>query len=482
MNIADSYKKDPQKIRLLCWMDSPVAPTGFATVARNVLNELAKTGRYDIDVIGINDRGGWKDPEKYPYKIFPARMSTVMQGDFHGRDRLVNAVLGKDMDLVPPWDIIFTLNDPLILEQPLPVFNAGTMQVLLETREAYKKKLPPSWLFKVVSYIPIDSSIKGNWIENSIALADYPVAYTEYGKEEISEADLSLAKPTGVAKRTKVIYHGINLDDFKVLPKEEVDKFKKDYFRGVVDPHTFLVVSVARNQLRKDLPRTLCMFAEFKKRRPDSFLYIHAQETDAWGSLKEYARNFNLEFGKDWGVPQKFNAGVGFPVEALNLIYNSADCILSTSLGEGWGFYNTEAFATKTVVVAPDNTVHPEIFGYKSGDDISDMDALCETGIRGIPVKSRSNLSEWATYGIEDLERTRPLTNVEDGVKKLIWAYDNPDKVKEITERAHKWVQDYTWANIGKQWDDFLRNAYKDLQTDRSKIKYVPATSSKHTS
>lgn len=471
--MSTTIKKPTDKIRILCWMDSPDCPTGFGTVARGIFNRLGKSGKYEIDIIGVNDRGGYKDPNMFPYRVYPARMATVVQGDFFGRDRFVNSLLGKDPDIKPPWDIVFTLNDPQVLEQHLPIFNTGTIQVLKETQEAYKNKMPKDWWYKIVSYYPVDSALKGNWVENVIQYSDYPIAYTYYGKEEIEKADLKLAKPTGIGKNTGVIYHGVDLENFKPADPEKLAKFKKDFFSGVVKDETFLIVAVARNQMRKDLPRTLAIFKEFKKRRPDSFLYLHCQETDAWGSLREYAGQLGLEFGKDWGVPNKFQSGVGFPLEALNLIYNSADCILSTTLGEGWGFYNTEGFATKTVVVAPNNTVHPELFGYKATDDISNMDALCEAGIRGVPIKARSNSSEWATYGPEDLERIRPLVNVEDAVKKLIWVYDNPDKVKEIEERAYKWVQGMTWDSIASEWDKLFQLVYNNLQKEREEAKDV---------
>lgn len=457
-----------KKIKILCWMDSPAVSTGFGSVAKGIFKSLAETGKYEIDIIGINDRGGYKDPKEHPYHIFPARTGVEVQGDFHGRPRLIASLLGKDLDLRPPWDIVFTLNDPFVLEQPMPVFNKSTSSVIKETQEMFKQKLDPKFHFKTVSYVPIDSTVKGNWIENSINLVDRVVAYTEYGKKEIERADQALNTPTDVVKKTSIIYHGIDQQAFKVLPEDEVKKFKSKFFQDVVKDDTFLVVAVARNQRRKDLPRTLQIFKEFQRKRPDSFLYIHCQETDVWGSLREYARIWNLEFGKDWGVPAKFNANTGFPVEMLNQIYNSADAILSTSHGEGWGFYNTEGFATKTIVVAPDNTVHPEILGYDG--DITDMEALYNQGVRGVPIKAGSTKSEWVTYGPEDLERKRPIVNVDDAVNKLVWIYDNPDKATEIENRAFEWVKNYTWKNIADQWDALFQDVYKELEDDRAKI------------
>lgn len=458
-----------KKIKMLCWMDSPVVSTGFGSVAKGIFDKLAKTGKYDIDIIGINDKGGWKDPEKYPYRIYPAKTGVEIQGDYFGRPRMISTILGKDPEIIPPWDIIFVLNDPFILAEDLPAFNKGTLHIMKEAQDQFVEKLPPKYHFKTVYYIPIDSPIRGNWIENAVALADYPVAYTQYGKKEIETADNILSKPTNVSKRTDVIYHGVDMDIFKPIEAKEKKEFRDKFFKGVVYDHTFVVTVVARNQMRKDIPRTMAIFKEFQRRRPDSFLYLHCQSQDVWGNLQEYARNWNLIFGKDWGVPAKFNANSGFSINTLNKIYNASDVIISTSLGEGWGFYNSEAFATKTAVLAPNNTVHPEILGYSDSDDISDMDKLFDSGIRGIPYKAGSTLSEWATFGPDDLERVRPLGNVEDAVKKLVWIYDNPDKVSIIKDRAYEWIKKYTWDEVAKKWDKLFTDVYNQLEIERKK-------------
>lgn len=463
-------KKENKKIKVLVYGDSPACSTGFAQVIRGIFNRLGKSGKYDIDIIGINDRGGWKDPEQYPYRIFPAASPVATGTDYHGRPKLLATLLGKDPDIVhKPWDIVFLLNDPFILEQPVEIFGKGALDVISQIQQQFNQKLPPEYKFKTVYYIPVDSPLKPNWIEKSIALSDYPIAYTEYARREIEKADNELSTPTQVPLRTEIIYHGVDMNVFRPLPEEERQDFRDHFFSGKVNKETFVVIVVARNQLRKDLPRTMQIFKEFQKRRPDSFLYIHAQLHDAWGSLLEYGKQFGLEYGKDWGAPARFNANTGYSLEMVNNLYNAADCVLSTTLGEGFGFYNLEGFATKKVVLAPNNTVHPEIFGYNPKDDL-DIDKLCTT-VRGIPLKCQSNLSEWATYGPGDMERVRPLVNTEDAVKKLIWVYDNPDKVQQIVDRAYEWVKDYTWDKVAVQWDALFTRVVKQLEYERAEAR-----------
>jgi len=57
--LVGSGKKAKKKIKVLGYCDSPTCATGFATVSRNIFEGLYRTGRFDIDILGINY---WGDP------------------------------------------------------------------------------------------------------------------------------------------------------------------------------------------------------------------------------------------------------------------------------------------------------------------------------------------------------------------------------------------------------------------------------------
>ena len=465
--------EEKKQIRILVHADSPRVSTGFGRVTSGIFNNLAKTGKYKIDFFGVNDLGFYEpDPDKYPYRILPAMVPGI-QGDVYGRMRFINILRGTDMFLKPSWDIVFTLNDPFIFEEPVVTNNVGTMDAINDLKYVYKEKLDPKHWYKVVSYWPIDSSIKENWVEHAIALPDYSVAYTEYGKNEIERVNNRLQNP--VKFNLDVIYHGTNIKDFHPVDEREVMEFKKNFFKKAkIDvENTYIVGLVARNQMRKDIPRAMRAFKEFQKRRPQTMLYIHAREQDVWGSLGEYARWMNLEVGKDIMWPGNFNEATGYPISALNLIYNSMDVHIQTTQGEGWGLPLTECMAIKKLNIAPNITSIPEMFNTKDFD-LDSLEDLEKKEIRGIPVKSGSTTSEWATYGPTDFERIRPLTNVDDLAKKLMWVYDNQDKVKPIIERAYEWVKQYTWESVSKQWDELFTKAYNELEEERKNAGQKP--------
>lgn len=470
-------KVEQKKIRVLALCDSPTAATGFAQVSKNILRGLVATGKYEIDVIGINYFGDYYDRNAHPYNIYPA----MPQGyaDMYGRGRVLNALNGVEekSGLMRGWDIVFTIQDPFVIEGLGIDFPFA--EQLKVTSELWRRSVPPEFWFKWIGYFPVDAELKENWVTRSMALADYPIAYCEWGRERALKFDkeqfettfsLAMNREGGKKKarlfskslkeRMLVIPHGVDTDAFKPLSPEEKKKFRKEFFADAIAEDTYLVVNVSRNQPRKDITRTLAAFAKFKKAVPNSHLYLHCKVQDAGGSIHEMARNFDLYPGTDYTVPTDFNAGIGYSIDIVNKIYNAADLCMTTTLGEGWGFITTEAMATKTPIVAPYITSIIDIFGGKVGDNIVE-------NFRGIPVRAGSTSSEWICMGAEDNERIRPLTNVDDLVTQMIWAYNNPQDVAKIVERAYTWVLDLKWQNIVKQWDELFMVAYKKLDEER---------------
>lgn len=479
-----------KKIKILALCDSPTSATGFAQVSKNVLNRLYATGKYELDVIGINFSGDAYDNNKFPYNIYPALVPGG--NDVYGRYRFIQALTGHQTKngLNPPWDLIFTIQDPFVIEG-LGV-NFAFAEQLRVTKEFWKRTLPAETWFKWIAYFPVDSVLKENWVTRSISMPDYPVAYCEWGQNEILKLDkeehvINFNLKSGKSEETKSavlkvpslkdrithIPHGVDLNIFKPVSAKEIAKFRKEIFKNIIDKDTFLIVNINRNQPRKDISRTLKVFAEFKKLVPNSHLYLHMRGNDAGGSIDEMARNFGLVFGKDYTYPDNFDAGLGVPIETVNLIYNAADVCMTTTLGEGWGFITTESMATKTPLIAPNITAITDIFNCH--EPMENLNRWLEAGgwdkVRGIPVKAGSTSSEWLCYGVSDNERIRPLTNVDDMVQKLKWIYDNPKEVKKITDRAYEWVLNLSWENVVDKWVEVFDKAYEDLERERALAK-----------
>ena len=404
-----------KKIRVLAYCDAPTCATGFATVSRNILLGLYMSGRYDIDILGINY---WGDPHKFPFRIWPTGINS--ERDPYGRKK--SFAMLQQME----YDILFFLQDTFILDF-LP-------ELHIQLREKGKD-------FRSICYYPVDGVPKEAWLRN-VDVCDQIVTYSQYGREQSMKV-----LPT--IKRPLVIPHGSNSRDYFVSNEKDKAAFRAQFFGSQAGK--FIFTNLNRNQQRKDIPRTIAAFAEFHKQVPESLLYLHMAKKDQGWDLPEVIKAYGLSITEDVIFPENFGPNQGYPRQVVNMIYNISDCIISTTLGEGWGLSWTEAMATKTPVIMPANT------------------ALVEniTEDRGWLAKCGSNPSLF-TVVPNDNEVVRPLVDVEDMVKQMLDVYNNPEEVKRRTENAYNWVTTkMDWnASIVPQWLEVFDSAYADLKNN----------------
>ena len=451
-------------------MDSPTVSTGFAQVSKNVLRKLYDTGKYDITVVGINYHGTLtkEQMEKHPYTFIPAMPAGYQ--DPYGRGKVVQILTGNDREIRPPFDILFTIQDHFILSGADAIadgFNFSKRIKELQAEILSNPQYDMKFLFSWIGYYPVDGNLQEKWVKQGIGYCDYPVAYTQFGKSKILEHDEPVLK---LKERLEVIYHGVNLKDFYPLSENEIKEFRKSYFPKEMPEDAFLIVNISRNQIRKDIASTIKAFAEYKKINPKAYLYLHMKQTDQGGDLWEIAKQFGLEVGKDMMLPSNFNEMFGFPAEFMNKIYNSADVLITTTLGEGWGFINTEAMAVKKPIITPMNTAMPEIIGIEEPFIREPMISYIEDNIhtlRGIPVKSGYGPNDWVCMGAIDNGVVRPKVDIDDIVQKLDWAYKNKQKIQQIANNGYNWVQELKWDNIVKQWENLFDKAYAELEKER---------------
>jgi len=442
------------KIKVLVLADSPTCATGFAQVARNIIRTLWETGKYEFDWVGINFDGSYYDREKYPYRIYPAVNALVPSAEYHD---LFGRQLFLDMLEKGDYDLVWMVQDTFII--------ASIGRKIL----SLNKKKPAEKKFKWIFYYPIDAKPKRDWIENSVLLADFPVAYTKYAYKESIEAydrddEEDKIRREILQKKLKVIYHGVDTEIFKPLPNKK--ELKEKWF-GKELADKFIFMNINRNQPRKDMFRSLLACKKLLKRRKekgrnDVYFYFHCHYADQSGlNLVEMAKQINFIAGKEWGFPNPrlFQPNKGFSVEEVNELYNAVDCVFSTTLGEGFGLSNIEAMATKTPVIFPDNTCLRELIEGKG--------LLVNSGKELIVVP-------------HDNDRVRPLTDVDDLVNKMEWLLENKDSdiVKGMVEKGYKWAVGLDWKGekVGGEWIKLFEIAYKELLKDRKAAKIEQET------
>jgi glycosyltransferase involved in cell wall biosynthesis len=161
-----------------------------------------------------------------------------------------------------------------------------------------------------------------------------------------------------------------------------------------------------------------------------------AQYDSGW-YLPDVCKCFDLRIPDDVLVTDdNFSTFKGVDVEMLNIIYNITDCLISTTQGEGWGLTWTEAMATKTPVIMPNNT------------------AMTENIIpeRGYLVKSGTNPNLFVFS--KDIKAFLPIVDVDDMVETMLHVYQHPDEATQKAETAYQWVtQQLNWTkNIVPKW------------------------------
>jgi glycosyltransferase involved in cell wall biosynthesis len=418
-------QKPKKKIRLAYYGDAPSVATGFGKVSSNILSTLWETGDYEIYCFGVNYMGV---PHPYPFQIYP--MLPNPQGDPYGREKLQQILPMVD------FDIGFFLQDSFIMT---------FLPELINNMRSRGKK------FRTVVYFPIDGEPWEEWI-NAMSACDVGVTYTEFGKRQC------IQKFPQIEDRLQVIPHGINLKEFFPHPPDRREQLRQMYF----GPHAgkFIVINVNRNQQRKDIPASMMAFKEFKQKCPNSLLYLHCAQKDVGWDLPRVAKHLGLVTGTDSInddviFPKNFNVNSGYPVQAVNDLYNCADVCISTALGEGWGLSSVEAMATKTPCIFPDNTSLTEIFADGRG-------FLCRSG-------DTSNMKIVLPM---DNEVIRPRTNINDLVKYLIRLYEKPDIGHKMADRAYEWVtKTLIWQrDIVPRFDGIIRGLYDSLQAPEQQM------------
>jgi len=413
--VAKQVPVPQKKIRVLAYCDSPTCATGFGTVSRNVLAGLYNTGRYDVDILGINY---WGDPHEFPFRIWPT--GTNAEKDPYGRKKIFGMIPRME------YDLLFFLQDSFIMD---------FLPQLHETLRGPQVDKD----FRSICYFPVDGTPKEQWMRN-VNACDYPVAYSEFGKAEALKAYADM-------KDMGVIPHGANTSDYFVLPEKDKTAFRAQYFGSQADK--FVFTNLNRNQQRKDIPRTIAAFAEFRKQVPESILYLHMAKQDQGWNLEEVIKSYGLNMSSDVIFPQNFGPNQGYPRQIVNMIYNISDCVISTTLGEGWGLSWTEAMATKTPVIMPANTAMVENI----------------TEDRGYLVKSGGDSSLYTVLP-HDNEVIRPMVDVDDMVEKMLAVYNDQEDAKARAEKAYEWVTtDLNWqTGVVPKWVEVFDKAYEDLQ------------------
>lgn len=441
--------------------------SGFSIVAKNVALGLKLLG-YEITMSG--------QQQSYNPEVYYGIESYPVLGT--SKDE-IGQLISNVLDVKP--DLLFN-----IFQSDSGNFREHAM-VFDYVNRMFGGKIKSLW------YTPVESqglSYIGNRDLNAYLRAGGQiVSQCKWGQSEMEKEGISVIK---------CIYHGVNEKIFKPLTdneckeiggkekvlvlnyidysgryiegynrgkeKERKEKERKEDYRWLEENilaselsnryiNKFVFLVVAKNiGVRKRIERAMKAYAMMivgisRQNRDQCHLHIHSYPLAADGvNLLDIAKRLGIEKDITFSYG-KWKAG--WSDEAMSVLYNSCDCHLSASSGEGYGISTNESMACGIPTVAPKNTsfielIEEKLIGKKENGNMKD-----EIGPRGILVGGDYQLIIDGSYRflVNEIE-------LMDAMKKMYMG-NGYDEYKENCLEFSKIV---TWDKIVDEWDNLLKS------------------------
>lgn len=404
-------------MRLLFYGESPLNPTGFGHVNKHLLSACARVA--DVTHVASTHYYETYDSTEYPYKIIGCDIVPVEQRDLQhqsNRPKIIERIDSLD------WDVFFYQGDM--------GWNNDILQRVGEIQKDHPEK-------NSIFYMPIDGDISIDFAFQPFTWCTAPVVYTHHARGVIEKY------APDVAKHTSVIWLGCDTESFYPLSAEERRACRVKFF-GEEMVNRFLVINVNRNQPRKDLARSMALFHQFHQKHPDSSLYMHSVQIDAGGSLPFQARMVGMDIYKKPAeiIFSGLDLAAPWSRETLNQLYNSADCLISTAYGEGWGLCTTEAMCAGVPVVVPGNTANLDIVGIDEA--------------RGYLATTGGDLDH-TTFIYQNGATTASVVHADSFLEKLEQVYSNKLQTATKAQAALEWCKQNTWERRESEWTQLLQ-------------------------
>jgi glycosyltransferase involved in cell wall biosynthesis len=448
---------DPDKPTVLVVSDSAAVHSGFAQVVRNVFKRLWNNRAWNIVQFGW-----WHTQamESVPWPIVttkrdPRDPNFVDHADKYG-EQSFEGVVG---DIKP--DLVWVMGDPWMVGPTLQNTYSNT----------YTKML----------YIPVDGApLIYSW--KICEKADVVVPYLPWGKK-------MLERWVPEAKLTDPIPHGVDTLVYK--PGEPTIREAIRRGRCKVQPDEVLLLSVGRNQGRKNLPALIelmyyirsgdyqvcqncgravrnpfdyqmgqptgekgvceapgCVEGENTDRmvegktHTEANLYIHTPIKDIQGHswrITDLLDTFGLgvmdDEGKEIRYPgfrwnQHLQPIHGMDEPDMVNLFSSSDIFALATVGEGFGLPILEAMSCGVPVVVPDVSSHPDFVGEGGGllvDIAYHINEPVSSYYRGYP-------------------------DMDDYLTKLLLLIEDAALRKTLGRAARETAEKYDWDAIAEQW------------------------------
>ena len=432
------------KKKVLVVAENHTLASGFGTYAKNLLERLHASGKYELAEFGIYCNSHiakgtpWKCYPNAPDEDDPQDQKDMYNSNPNnqfGAWRFDKVVLDFKPDIVltyrDQWMDMFISKSPL-----LPYFH---------------------WVWMPT----VDSDPqKQSWIEG-FAKTDAILCYSEFGIKTLEKDAGHLLNIKGCASP------GIDPKIYKPYDKKQIRQ------ELGLDPNINIIGTVMRNQKRKLFPELIKSFSKFLKVAPpeikdNTYLLLHTSYPEKMGWNLGYhiaeeevggkilatyvcrnCKRFKVDLFRDTlnycdscksiscVMP---SVAFGLEVPDLVKIYNAMDLYVQYAICEGFGMPQVEATACG-VPIASSN--------YSAMEDVLEW-------TKGYPIKIQKMYRELET----NAERVFPDNDhlVEIMINHLMLSPE--EKVKKSAEVRQATIERYDWDDCAKVWMDYI-DTYK---------------------
>lgn len=462
-----------EKRRILFIADSIKRKTGYATVARNIMTRLVKSGKYEIAQLGLADMPATVDLPIHYYSMVKDHQKCCNRG------KLIEYVTPNDptvkmIKLEPKVPLLE--GDSCLRGAPDGNDNYGYVSVYFVVQHFKPDIVIPIndvWglyniihlrnrrCFKFIPYMAIDSECMFPQIAIpnpqvplppvdpivTVDNSDLCIVFTDWAQKVLNRTAKMLGKPEFGNMIT--VPHGVDNEVWH--PLENKEELKKKYFG--LEANTILIGSIARNQPRKRLDAVLQVmrhFIDHYEKDKKLMTYFHCAVDDRMGwPLPWLAAYYGLS---DRCIfDERLKPGIGPTDIQLNEIVNAFDIQLSLTNSEGWHLPALESLAAGVPMVITDYSAHAD-WG-----------------------KGALVLSKVAAY--EHEPRTgfiKAIADPANASKKIKLLSESKILYKEWKDKGLKLAKKLDWDNVCKKWEDVLDNIdLSDLEPDRYSDPFV---------
>jgi len=400
-----------KKMKILTISDHPLSPSGVGTQTRYMIEAMLKTGKYSFVCLG----GAMKHND---YRIQKTQEwgddFIIIPVDGYGTQDLIRQLLKQ----IKP-DILWFMTDPRFYTW------------LWEIEDEVRCNVPMVY-YHVWDNKPYPKFNKPFYLSNDVIAT-------------ISKVTDDIVRNVSPEVETHYIPHAVDMNVFKKLPDEQVDKFRKIVFPKD-QGKKFTVFWNSRNARRKNPGSVVWWFNDFLNvvGKDKARLLMHTDPKDPHGpDLEAIIRELNLTNGE-----VMFSAGrIGS--QDLAGMYNVTDVTVSLSDAEGFGLSTLESLACETPIIVPRTGGLQEQVKNDSGEHF---------GVE-LPVASQMIVgSQEVPFIYED------RVNKEDFINALLKMFNMSEAERTalgVAGRNHLQTN-YNMSTLMNKWDELFTKVYNE--------------------